>query len=369
LLFAVAVVPVAAQDAAAPPAPAAQAAEQGEFDELLGKLKSMRGELDDALQKYRSAKLEERPQLVQLVRSLNAKGLAMQERLFEVAQRAYLQAPNANPNVTSVMLQIIARDINLDRYGDAIARAKSMMAKQCDNPVLYDMAGIAAFATSDFDAAEKYFGLAKQQQALSEMGQMHASQTPYYKDAWAKEQKIREAEAKADDLPRVLLKTSAGDIEIELFENEAPNTVANFISLVEKGFYNGLTFHRVIPAFMAQGGCPKGDGTGGPGYHIPCECYRNDYRKHFIGTLSMAHAGRNTGGSQFFITFQPTQHLDGKHTAFGRVVKGLDVLPKIQRRDPQDPNAPAPDKIIEAKVLRKRNHPYTVKMAGDEFNQ
>ena len=182
-----------------------------------------------------------------------------------------------------------------------------------------------------------------------------------FKKAWDKEQKIREAESKADDLPRVLLKTNKGDIEIELFENEAPNTVANFITLVEKGFYNGLTFHRVLANFMAQGGDPRGDGTGGPGYTIPCECYQPNFRLHFRGSLSMANAGRDTGGSQFFITFVPTDYLDGKHTVFGRVIKGFDVLAKIQRRDPEEANPPDPDKIIEAKVLRKRPHEYKVK--------
>ena len=151
----------------------------------------------------------------------------------------------------------------------------------------------------------------------------------------------------------------------ELFENEAPNTVANFISLVEKGFYDGLTFHRVLPGFMAQGGCPNGTGTGGPGYSIPCECYQENHRLHFRGSLSMAHAGRDTGGSQFFLTFRPTKQLDGKHTVFGRVIKGMDVLPQIQRRDPESPNPPTPDKIIEAKVLRKRDHPYEPKKVGE----
>ena len=179
-----------------------------------------------------------------------------------------------------------------------------------------------------------------------------------YKEAWAKEKAIRDTEAKADDLPRVLLKTNKGDIVIELFENQAPNSVANFISLVKKGFYNGLSFHRVLPGFMAQGGDPKGDGTGGPGYSIACECGRPDHRLHFRGTLSMAHRGRDTGGSQFFLTFVPTPHLDGKHTAFGRVIDGMDVLTKLQRRDPGDPEAPRADKIIEAKVLRQRGHQY-----------
>ncbi|NIL96753.1 MAG: peptidylprolyl isomerase [Planctomycetales bacterium] len=165
-------------------------------------------------------------------------------------------------------------------------------------------------------------------------------------------------------MPRVRLTTSQGDIVIELFENEAPQTVGNFVNLVEKKFYDGLTFHRVLASFMAQGGCPQGDGRGGPGYQIPCECYREGYRKHFRGSLSMAHAGRDTGGSQFFLTFAPTKHLDGKHTVFGRVIEGMDVLSKLQRRDPDHRSAPPPDKIIQAVVVRKRDHPYKPTIAG-----
>jgi cyclophilin family peptidyl-prolyl cis-trans isomerase len=118
---------------------------------------------------------------------------------------------------------------------------------------------------------------------------------------------------------------------------------------------------------MAQGGCPRGDGTGGPGYKIPCECYRKDYRKHFRGTLSMAHAGKDTGGSQFFLTFLPTTSLNGKHTAFGRVIEGMDTLPKIKKIDPENPKASlgAPDKIIKATVIRKRDHEYKPKKTGE----
>jgi len=176
-------------------------------------------------------------------------------------------------------------------------------------------------------------------------------------------------------LPHVVLKTSKGEIELELFENEAPNTVANFISLVEKGFYDGLEFHRVVGEFTAQAGCPKGDGSGGPGYVIPCECYLPEHRNHFRGSLSMAHSGRHTGGSQFHITFLPTGQLDGKHTVFGRVVRGMHVLAKLQRRVPRDPMEvkmnphrniiiPPADKILKAKVLRKRNHEYDPTVFG-----
>ncbi len=165
-------------------------------------------------------------------------------------------------------------------------------------------------------------------------------------------------------LPLVLFQTSKGDVVLELFEDQAPNTVANFVSLVEKGFYNGLKFHRVMDGFMAQGGCPKGTGTGGPGYKIACECYRPDAKKHTRGTISMAHAGRNTGGSQFFITFGKTKSLDGKHTAFGRVVKGMDVVDKLTRTMDQY-NRPIPgakpDVIKKAKVTRKRKHEYKPK--------
>jgi cyclophilin family peptidyl-prolyl cis-trans isomerase len=179
-----------------------------------------------------------------------------------------------------------------------------------------------------------------------------------YRELWAKEQAIRAAEAKVDDLPRVKLKTSKGDIVIELFENEAPQSTANFLTLVKSGFYDGVAFHRVLPQFMAQGGDPKGDGSGGPGYSIRCECYQPNYRHHFRGSFSMAHAGRDTGGSQFFLTFVPTPHLDGKHTVFGRVIEGIEVLGELQKRDPEASNPPAPDKIIKAEALRDRGHEY-----------
>ncbi|GIP20168.1 peptidylprolyl isomerase [Paenibacillus sp. J22TS3] len=123
-----------------------------------------------------------------------------------------------------------------------------------------------------------------------------------------------------------------GIVEIEFFPEEAPNTVANFEKLANSGFYNGLSFHRVIPGFVAQGGCPVGNGTGGPGYTIDCETATNT-TKHTKGVLSMAHAGRNTGGSQFFICYAPQPHLDGVHTVFGKVTKGMDLIDNTKQGD------------------------------------
>ena len=158
-------------------------------------------------------------------------------------------------------------------------------------------------------------------------------------------------------MPRIKLATTKGDIVVALLENEAPIATANFIELVEKRFFDGLKFHRVLRGFMPQGGDPNGDGTGGPGYTIPDECYEDDHRNHFRGSLSMANSGqRDSGGSQFFLTFLPTAHLDGKHTVFGRVIEGMDVLSRLQRCEPGD--SETPDRINKATVLYKRNHRY-----------
>ena len=134
-------------------------------------------------------------------------------------------------------------------------------------------------------------------------------------------------------MSKVIFQTEEGDITFELFSNDAPNTVNNFIQLVNDGFYNGLTFHRVIPGFMAQGGCPNTKegsngmpGTGGPGYSIKCEINTN---KHLKGSLSMAHAGKDTGGSQFFIVYEPQPHLDGVHTVFGKT-ENMDIVLKLK---------------------------------------
>ena len=128
--------------------------------------------------------------------------------------------------------------------------------------------------------------------------------------------------------------TTKGVMKVEFFHEDAPNTVDNFIKLIEKGYYNGLNFHRVIPDFVIQGGCPNGSGSGGPGYKIKCETSGgNQY--HDRGVLSMAHAGKDTGGSQFFICHSRnnTSHLDRVHTCFGKVVDGLDVIDKIKQGD------------------------------------
>ncbi|MBT3180851.1 MAG: peptidylprolyl isomerase [Candidatus Marinimicrobia bacterium] len=135
-------------------------------------------------------------------------------------------------------------------------------------------------------------------------------------------------------MTRAEIHTDKGVMKVEFFDNDAPKTVENFITLSKKGYYDGLTFHRVIPDFVVQGGCPDGTGAGGPGYAIDCEL-DGDNQHHDKGVLSMAHAGRNTGGSQFFICHSRnnTAHLDRHHTCFGKVYEGLEVIDEISQGD------------------------------------
>ncbi|MDP2916957.1 MAG: peptidylprolyl isomerase [Dehalococcoidia bacterium] len=129
---------------------------------------------------------------------------------------------------------------------------------------------------------------------------------------------------------KAIIETDKGNLVLELFARDAPETVNNFVFLVREGFYDGTTFHRIIPDFMAQGGDPTGTGTGGPGYRFADEF---SSRKHVAGTLSMANAGPNTNGSQLFITYVPTSYLDGKHSVFGQLIQGMDVLKMLKNGD------------------------------------
>jgi cyclophilin family peptidyl-prolyl cis-trans isomerase len=146
--------------------------------------------------------------------------------------------------------------------------------------------------------------------------------------------------------------TSLGNFEIELFEERAPKTAGNFIELADRGFYDGLVFHRVIDGFMIQGGCPQGSGTGGPGYHIEDE-FHPELRHDAAGTLSMANAGPNTGGSQFFITLAATPWLDDHHAVFGRVHSGLEVVQAIGRVATDRRDRPVEDVTLTRVIIQE----------------
>jgi cyclophilin family peptidyl-prolyl cis-trans isomerase len=351
--------PAAQPAAAAAVVPADPAAAKAAFDAASAEMKQIVGEIAVLQAKYHQPNAD-KPALEARYEQIITKAEATGERL-EAAAFAVIQTDPKNAEAREICGAVAAGALQQDDPTRALATAEKLeQAGAADGNVMMVGAAAAALLTR-FDVAEAWLKKATAagapKERVAELQETLDRDGPKVREELAR----REAEAAADDLPRVKISTTAGDVVVELFENEAPNTVANFISLVEKGFYDGTPFHRVIGGFMAQGGDPTGSGRGGPGHAIACECEKPGARKHFLGTLSMAHAGRDTGGSQFFLTFRPTEHLDGKHTVFGRVISGFDVLPKLARtQDGQGRPVQGiePDKIVKAEVLRKRNHPY-----------
>jgi cyclophilin family peptidyl-prolyl cis-trans isomerase len=315
------------------------------------------------LQSLRAEFLKASPEEVTRIRTQWDETMALGDRLLpelrEAAKQAFVESPNEDRQLGRFLMKLIEDATGQDRYEIVADLSETMLEHGSDHRILNDFAGIACFALGDFQKAGEYFRKAQQLNALSQMGMNYQGEIEAYIKYWEEEQAIRKQEMEADDLPRVKLTTTRGEIIVELFENEAPETVGNFISLVENGFYEDNVFHRVLPNFMAQAGSADGDGSGDPGYEIYSEYFKPNSRKHFRGSLSMANGGPNTGSSQFFLTFRPTPNLNGKHTVFGRVIKGIELLAEIQRMDPdkKDPRI-KPDRILQAEVLRCRDHDY-----------
>jgi cyclophilin family peptidyl-prolyl cis-trans isomerase len=368
----------------AQPAPSAAAqAAKGAFDALQQQWVAIIEQISAAKQDRSVAGDAARAESQQRVLELRQQADALVGKIVDASLAVYQADADRFPEVNSTLLAIVQFYLVGDAQGDggdqfekALPPIQGLLAAGAGDewPYLWTWGGVAAYCVNEFDLAGEYFDKAQAAGELSDtppsrnpsdprtriwqLANQYQQQLPTIRQAWTKEAKIRAAEAQADDLPRVKLTTNRGEIVVELFENEAPQATANFLTLVKRGFYDGVVFHRVLPGFMAQGGDPTGSGSGGPGYNIRCECYQPDFRKHFRGTLSMAHAGRDTGGSQFFLTFVPTSFLDGRHTAFGRVIEGMEVAASLKRIDPQGGRSVEPDRILKAEVVRDRGHAY-----------
>jgi cyclophilin family peptidyl-prolyl cis-trans isomerase len=261
----------------------------------------------------------------------------------------------ARPDDRDLALRVARLLHELNRFAASAAAHEKALEKGGGNAEARTLLAMAYFNLHRFEDAVRVFGELEKDPPQAKVAGEQRRLAAAYADLWKAEQEIRSREAKADDLPRVRITTARGEIELELFENEAPNTVANFVELVSRRFYDNLLFHRVIPGFMVQGGCPRGDGTGDAGYRFKDEVGAGG-RRHFRGSISMANSGPDTNGSQFFITHLPTEHLNGKHTVFGRVLKGQEVVDEIQQGD----------RILKAEVIRKRDHEYKVARIAEE---
>ncbi len=329
--------PAAAETTEAVPADAA-AGDDKSFDELLAEWQKTYEQLVTLEKAARSDEATDE------AKTVYTSAVDQAYQLLDQLEAASIAAIAADPNNERATETLVGIMLNASRKTGN------------DRKILLDADGLFAAASAE---------------AMLDKALSSTRMQPYGRDLF-NEIKVRLKEAKANDLPRVKLVTSKGELVVELFEDQAPNTVANFISLVNSGKYANTPFHRVIEGFMAQtGDFEKKDGTGGPGYTIACECSREDHRTHYTGTLSMAHGGKDTGGSQFFICFGATPHLDGRHTAFGRVVSGFDVLDSLTRTHSSGLGGETPipgvtpDTIVSAEVVRDRGHEYKPETTPD----
>jgi cyclophilin family peptidyl-prolyl cis-trans isomerase len=333
----------AAGDPVAPPDVPADEPLPTDYEGLLAKWEQIRTSLVDLRTRFEAAsELLEKDSIRVEYTSLLTRASNVIDRLRDVSLGG-LTAENLDPAKLKTLLGIMLNDANEGADDRVLATAETLIAL-----------GVPA---DKFEQAARIERLSIPAREMFE------------------EILIRQREFRADDLPRAKITTNRGVIEFELYENEAPNTVANFITLAKAGFYNGLKFHRVLEGFMAQGGDPNGDGTGGPGYTIPCECVTPEARRHFTGVLSMAKApARDSGGSQFFITFSrndSVRNLDGQHTVFGRVIAGQEVLDKLTRTHEstqfgeQPIEAAVADTIATIEIVRDRGHEYKVRKTGE----
>lgn len=339
------------------------------FITIYTRLDLLSDELEDVTYEYMEGDALKKKALEPQLRKLSKGTHDLYHDLQELVEPAWIANPQQE-EVIAWMLFLMQCALDEDQYEVAYDLARELMGKLVhqQEPILYEMTGIAAYMVGQFPVAEHCFKAAAaaheeygddEDSLFSEDAQALAEMLPYYRVAWAEETAARRKDTAADNLPQVLLKTTKGDVVVELFEDQAPNTVANFISLVEKGFYDKNDFHTVIDGFMAQTGSPDPEGTGTPGYTIADECGKPGARRHYRGSLSMAHLGPDTAGSQFFICLVPIPHLDGKYTVFGRVIQGMDVISALNRVDvTAEVLEDEPDQIEKAQVVRKRNHAY-----------
>ena len=346
--------------------PAEETAEAKEFRELQQRLRDNQTRIDYLFRTIPIGFPEKRKQHKDEIARLTALNEQLETEVFAKAKAAFRtsEIPSALSGVIlQKRLNSMLRPRNPEEQFNpeaALELITLMQEKFPDSVKLFELEFIANYAIERFENAER--ALVELEKRIGAELKEPKAQLLETKRKYQQELLIRRMEANTNDLPEVLLVTSEGDIKVQLFENHAPNTVANFIHLVrDQKFYDGKLFHLVKPGEYAVTGSPNGDGMGDAGYRIPCECDGEKIRNHFRGTLSMMAPSKDRGGSQFFITQQPNPHTyDGKYTAFGRVVEGMDVVLKLKTIDRTAGIASASNasRIVRAEVTRARSHSY-----------
>jgi len=292
--------------------------------------------------------------------------------------KVYATDPAKFGGIGNLMEEMVLKESAADRFEAISPLAKALWENDSNHSdELLEAIAYTGYAMNDFDLSEAALKKLAQKKNLPGRLRIMLEDTAELKAKWEREQKFREAEAASNDNPRVLLLTNRGEIEIELFEDQAPQAVANFIFLVERGFYKRKLFFRVAEHLVAQTGCDRGDGKGNAGYSIPGEMQREDHRDIFRGSLLFAigadeetkEPNLDSASSQFLLAMMPQPHMDGKMTVFGRIIAGKQWLGTLSRMDLSDEKqkkdkSNKPDFIMEASVIRKRDHKYVPEISA-----
>ncbi|QDV24913.1 peptidylprolyl isomerase [Aureliella helgolandensis] len=293
-------------------------------------------------------------------------------KMIDAALAEYLSDPAGKAAIAGMLRRFVLRNIEVERYEGVLDVALALIENGDQGELEKTQVVLTAIAVNRYDVALNFVeqilaSLTSKEQAEEKTHYLRMRERIEHMSAnWERELKLRAEDAAGEPLPRVLIRTPKGTMEIELFENQAPGNVANFISLVERGFFDGLLFHKVVEKVGIQTGCPLNDGTGDDGYHIYGESNRPDARSFFRGYLGMALAGGDidTASTQFFINTLPSDVLGETYTAFGRVIKGFETMSDLTKINPdsedeEKKNAGAiPDPILSIEVLYKRDHEY-----------
>lgn len=286
--------------------------------------------------------------------------------LLNAALAEYLSDPVSRADLGRIIFKSLKRNMEKDNFDGMLPIAKGLIDTNYPDPELQQIYFQCCLANNEYALAKQFIQIAD---LPPEQAEQATKQIDIFAKNWEEELEARKRDAAGEPLPQAKINTSKGEVIVELFENEAPEAVASFINLAEKGFYDYLDFFMVINHSVAQVGCPAEDGSGGPGYMLKDEFDKPGARKCFRGSLVLATLrGRaDSGGSQFFITFLPTLEA-AQNTVFGRVISGMQNIANLNRIDPQKtenedkkekekPKLP-PDEIISIEIIRKRNHPY-----------
>jgi cyclophilin family peptidyl-prolyl cis-trans isomerase len=303
--------------------------------------------------------------MVERLKNLRERKAELGNEILDASVDAYLESPDrfreVNDDLTKLMRSLLGEQGTSSRFDPQKARdiAERLINARAKNLNVHFYGSYAAYCLNEFDLARKW--LDRLLEAGAKPEQTILKQIEDASAKWGRELALREADTQTQ-VPQVAVQTELGEFVVELYENEAPNTVANFIMLVEKKYYDGSFFYLSQPGRLAMAGCTKGDGQTNAGYFIPDEVDQPEIRHHFSGVLAMAAEEPNTGSARFSILQQPTPGGDGKLTVFGRIISGLDVIYRVPAVKPTDIKLGAkPVKIESMRVVRKRDHAYEPK--------